>query len=122
MKTRVEIKKRTQSLIQYTDVLENKFNDPAIEPENTSEFFDFVKSETEPIFVLVKEWERLLAEESAQDRMIIPENIILSTKDNMTALIMHSFYKDVRRRRYMEIKRSCLYTFQSVLKELDNES
>lgn len=122
MKTRVEIKKRTQSLIQYTDVLENKFNDPAIEPENTSEFFNFVKSETEPIFVLVKEWERLLAEESAQDRMIIPENIILSTKDNMTALIMHSFYKDVRRRRYMEIKRSCLYTFQSVLKELDNES
>lgn len=122
MKTRVEIKKRTQSLIQYTDILENKFNDPAIEPENTSEFFNFVKSETEPIFVLVKEWERLLAEESAQDRMIIPENIILSTKDNMTALIMHSFYKDVRRRRYMEIKRSCLYTFQSVLKELDNES
>lgn len=121
LQTKIEIKQLTQSLIQYTAVLEQKFNDSMIKPENTSHFFNFVKTETEPIFEIVKQWETLLAEESINRKMIIPENIILSTKDNMTALIMHSFYKDVRRRRYMEIKRSCLYTYQSVLKELDDE-
>ena len=121
LQTKKEIEQLTQSLMQYTAVLEKKFNDTTIKPENTSDFFNYVKTETEPIFALVKKWEALLAEESTNRKMIIPENIILSTNDNMTALIMHSFYKDVRRRRYMEIKRSCLYTYQSVLKELDDE-
>lgn len=121
MQTKIEIKQLTQLLIQYTTVLENKFKDETIEPENTSQFFTFVKGETEPIFKSLNNWEKLIIEENKRGRLIIPEHIILSTKDNMTALIMHSFYKDVRRRRYMEIKRSCIYTYQSVLKELDNE-
>lgn len=118
MQTRDELKQITQSLIQFTDELEKVFKDERIKPENTSEFFNFVKTETEPIFAIVKRWEHLLSEQGAKKMLIIPEQIIDSTHDNITALIMHSYYKDVRRRRYMEIKRSCIYTYQSVLKGL----
>lgn len=111
----------TKSLIQYTDQLERAFNDQTIKPENTPLFFEYVREHTEDVFEQLGKWESLLMTYVNNNRPIIAETMIASTKDNMNALIMHSYYKDVRRRRYMEIKRSCIYVFQAVLKEIVNE-
>lgn len=118
--TREKLKNITKSLTQHTTVLEEIFNDEELTPENTSEFFEYVRTETEGVFAKLKEWENILLELDQAGETVIHENMIHSTKDNMTALIMHSYYKDVRRRRYMEIKRSCIYVYQSILKGLTN--
>jgi len=113
--------KLTYTLIEYVARLESKFNDKTIEARQRDEFFTYVKNNSKEIFAILDEWVNLLSELNEQGNSVINQAIIESTKDNMNALIMHSYYKDVRRRRYMEINRSCIYTYQSVLKELTDE-
>lgn len=119
MNIKEEIKHVTLSLIQYVSILEEKFNDKTIEPENTELFFNYVKEDTKEVFKQLEKWVAILMDQNKKEQPIIPVSIISSTKDNMTALIMHSYYKDVRRRRYMEINRSCIYTLQSVLSTVE---
>ncbi|HZW67752.1 MAG TPA: DUF1798 family protein [Pseudogracilibacillus sp.] len=116
-----QIIKLTNALVEYVAILESKFNDKTIEEGKKDAFFTYVKKETEEMFAQLDEWVDLLSELNEQGDSVINQAIIESTKDNMNALIMHSYYKDVRRRRYMEINRSCIYTYQSVLKELTDE-
>lgn len=120
--TNHNVKLLTHDLISYTSILEKTFTNTSIKPENSRSFFDYVKKDSEPIFNLLQKWETELKEFHQKNQPLITISMMDSTIDNMTALIMHSYYKDVRRRRYMEIKRSCLYTFQSILKEVDDES
>lgn len=119
--TKIHVIEITKKLITYTEELETVFNDVNIKPENTPAFFQFVKEETNSIFSLLDRWIAILENALEKGTPIVQKNIILSTEDNMKALIMHSYYKDVRRRRYMEIQRSCIYIYQLILKELDNE-
>jgi len=111
----------SKQLVNYTVQLEKIFKDSSIQPENNEQFFSFVKKETEDMFKDLETWERLLQYFQAQGNTIIFQPMLESAIDNMKALIMHSYYKDVRRRRYMEIKRSCVYTFRFVLEKIENE-
>lgn len=84
--------------------------------------FNHVKAETEPIFERLEEWEKLVLDKINKRIISFPITMVDSTVDNISAYIMHSFYKDVRKRRYIEIKQSSLYVLRLLLKELNDEN
>lgn len=117
----MKFSKQTKQLEQYLPQLLQIFNENR-PPEriNDQSFFAQVKEETTPIFNLLQEWEK----EAVQFLKVHPiKNIfpqqIASAKENMEALILHSYYVDIRRRQYMEIYRSLQYTLTLILSELE---
>lgn len=115
-----KLQQLTKILIDETEALEKVFHHKKIEPDHSQEFFDFVKENTKEQFNHLDAWLEAIEAYLEDGNKIIHEEMIDSTADNMKALIMHSYYKDVRKRRYMEIKRSCLYVFQAVLKGIED--
>lgn len=91
------------------------------EPSKDKTFFQHVRNETKVLFDMLDEWEKLAEDFVLQRSSGVHLHQIQATKDNMQTLILHSYYKDVRKRRYMEIYKSCKFIFQQVLKELSNE-
>lgn len=91
------------------------------EPSKDKTFFQYVRNETKVLFDMLDEWEKLAEDFVLQRRSGVHLHQIQATKNNMQTLILHSYYKDVRKRRYMEIYKSCKFIFQQVLKELSNE-
>ena len=109
----------TKQLIKALTTLESIYrNDLPV--ERSREFFNKIKPEAEQYLVLLSDWEkqaRLLTQKGVLK--IFPQQID-ATVDNMKALIMHSYYKDVRKRRYIEIKKSCYYIFTESMEELSD--
>lgn len=91
------------------------------EPSKDKTFFQYVKKETESLYDKLDKWEKFATDLIKRGKLVLHLSQIEATKDNMTALIMHSYYKDVRKRRYMDIYKSCQFIFQQLLKELTNE-
>lgn len=120
MTVKKRLKQITTSLIDYVELLEQTFNQNEEVSIQSRSAFEYVKKETEPIFSTLENWEKLTIAEINKGQLMMPITIIESTVDNMKAFIMHSYYKDVRKRRYMEIKRSILYVFRLLLKELND--
>lgn len=89
-------------------------------PENIRDkaFFLQVKEETTPIFELLGEWEEEALLAVQQRQLSLHPQQITSTKENMDLLIMHSYYKDLRKRRYMEYCKSIQYIFDQTIKEM----
>ncbi|MCZ0701892.1 hypothetical protein J2T56_000333 [Natronobacillus azotifigens] len=83
-------------------------------PENKRDpdFFAMAKAETSHLFQLIDTWEEE-ANDLIQKRVITsvhPQQVI-STKENMELLLMHSYYIDVNKKRYMELFQSVFYVF-----------
>lgn len=78
------------------------------------ESFLKVKQETEPIFQLIHLWEETVEKEI--HRLPVFPNQIKNTRDNMELLLMHSYYKDVRKKRFMELYHSIRYVFNQIQK------
>ena len=96
---------RTNQLLTNLDELFDVFNDEQ-EPSKDKAFFHYVERETTPIFETIEEWEELAEQAIRQNKVTLQQAQITSTKDSLKALILHSYYKDVRRRRYMDINKS----------------
>jgi hypothetical protein len=77
-----------------------------------------VKKEVDPVLDIVDAWEseasRLI---QAKEISLLPRQID-ATRENMQAFMMHSFYKDTRKRQFVEIYKSCYYIFSQIIKEL----
>ncbi|MDY0405731.1 DUF1798 family protein [Virgibacillus sp. 179-BFC.A HS] len=70
------------------------------------------------MYQLLEQWEtNALAAVKEKKANVHPQQII-STRENMGLLLMHSFYIDIRKRRYMEIYYSCMYVFDLLAKSL----
>lgn len=106
----------TEQLIHVLDNLKAKFDEGKKTPKDDTYFF-YVKKETDPIFDLLDEWEKTAIELIKQNKLLLHEQQIVATKDNMKALLLHSYYFDVRKRRYMEIYKSIHYIFKQMVKE-----
>src|SRR5699024_5850542 len=118
---------RMRGLIQQTeqlkielDTLKNMYETNAA-PENRKDksFFLKVKSETEPVYKLLTQWENNALEQIKKQNVtnVHPKQIV-STKENIELLLMHSYYIDVRRRRYMELHHSVHYVLNQLLRGL----
>lgn len=110
----------TEKLINHLDILKHHFEQNE-RPVTDKDYFLFVKEETEPIFKTVEKWEEMALYGVKTQKCSLHPQQITSTKENMEALILHSYYIDVRKRRYMEMNKSCHYIFNQLLKEFHHE-
>ncbi|GGA61577.1 YppE family protein [Ornithinibacillus halotolerans] len=84
------------------------------------DFFEMVKNNTDPIYELLAKWEELALSIIKESKISVHPNQIVSTRENMELLLMHSYYIDVRRRRYMELYKSVLYVFDQLLRAVED--
>lgn len=116
----MDINDITLELKQHLNLLQELYenNNP---PENMRDkkFFYKMKEETEPIYELLNHWETLALECIKQNKNVgVHPQQIISTKENMELLIMHSYYHDCRHRRYMELNYSIHYILDQLQREL----
>lgn len=108
----------TKRLIQALPELEETYRND-VKVERSKEFFNDVKEQTMEYFSLLDAWEESAYKLVREGRIDIFPQQIDATKENMQALMMHSYYKDVRKRKYMEIKQACHYIFMQSLEVKD---
>ncbi|GGM23145.1 hypothetical protein GCM10011351_06240 [Paraliobacillus quinghaiensis] len=89
-------------------------------PENKRDkvFFEYVKEKTTPVFQLIEEWEVLASSYVKNREVNVHPQQVVSTKENLDLILMHSYYIDVKRKRYMELYRSVHYVFDLILEDL----
>ncbi|NBJ71475.1 MULTISPECIES: DUF1798 family protein [Clostridia] len=118
----MDIQQQTNILKEHLDHLKQKFeqNDP---PENRKDraLFQKVKEKTTPIYQLLEKWEEESLQLIRERKVNVHPHQIVSTKENMELLLMHSYYIDVRRKRYMELNHSVQYIFDQLLRELNTK-
>ncbi|MGM8211585.1 DUF1798 family protein [Virgibacillus sp. W0430] len=115
----LELKNNTKQLIKELDALKIRY-DNGLKPQdkNDKQFFLYVKKETNPIYLLLEQWQELSLQAIKQRKVNVHPHQIVSTKENMELLLLHSYYIDARRKRYMELNKSCNYIFNQLLNEL----
>src|SRR5699024_12128735 len=101
---------KNKKLIHALDLLEEKYRSET-DVDRSRTYFNKIKPEVETYLKLLEEWGELAHPLSKKGLLAIFPQQIDATIDNMRVLIMHSYYKDVRKRRYMEMKQSCYYVF-----------
>lgn len=113
------LKVQTEQLKQQLSKLKDKFeaNEPPINRQDKS-FFLMVKEETLPVYQLLEVWEETALNVVKERKVNVHPHQISSTRENMELLLMHSYYIDVKRKRYMELHNSILYIFDQLLREM----
>ncbi|WP_017472165.1 DUF1798 family protein [Amphibacillus jilinensis] len=89
-------------------------------PDNKKDrdFFNMVKNETEPLFELIGKWEEL-ALKAVKDREIaVHPQQVQSTRENFELIILHSYYIDIKQKRYMELHQAIDYVCQMIIDTL----
>jgi len=115
----VSLEEKTKKLIFFMNKLRKIFeNDGEPQDMNDHKFFAIVKKETTPIFSLLQEWESdaTFFVSNNDSKVFFPQ--IIATKENIEVLILHSYYKDLRKRLYMERYNSVLYVLENLLSEI----
>ncbi|MGF7014889.1 DUF1798 family protein [Ornithinibacillus bavariensis] len=117
----MELTEYTIQLKKYLQDLKQVFeeNNPP-EDRRDKEFFVMVKKKTSPIYDLLEIWQELALKFIKENKISVHPNQIVSTKENMELLLMHSYYIDVRRRRYMELNQSVLYVLDQLLRAIES--
>jgi spore cortex formation protein SpoVR/YcgB (stage V sporulation) len=116
----MNVNEQTKVLKVHLHSLKQKF-EKGEKPENPKDkaLFSQVKKETAPVFQLLEHWERDVLQLIKTRKVNIHPQQIISTRENMELLLMHSYYLDVRRKRYMELNHSVSYILDQLLAELD---
>ncbi len=84
--------------------------------------FSYVKQQTLPIFKDIDNWKENALEFVKQRSVAVHPQQIESTAENLELLLMHSYYIDVKRKRYMELYQSIVYVFDLLLKDLESNT
>src|SRR5690625_3488570 len=108
----------TNTLISKLEHLKDVFYKQNDSTEDKQVYFQYVKEETTPIFDLLAEWEEEALSFIKERKGYVHFKQIIATKENMELIILHSYYKDIRKRRYMEYHSSCLYVFNQLKEEI----
>ncbi|MFC4022978.1 DUF1798 family protein [Oceanobacillus longus] len=115
----MELSSQTELLKRHLIRLKAIFekNEP---PESTKDknFFLKVKDETMPVYELLEKWEETALKVVKERKANVHPQQITSTKENMELVLMHSYYVDARRKRYMELHNSILYVFDLLLEDI----
>jgi hypothetical protein len=107
-----------QSIIEgiYRDILDAGLaryenGDPVDKKDR--EAFENIREITQPIFKVIDTWEELTLA-TIHELPVMP-NQVQNTKDNMELLLLHSFYHDVKRKRFMELYHSIDYVLKQMM-------
>ncbi|UJL48064.1 DUF1798 family protein [Virgibacillus sp. NKC19-16] len=116
----MELKEQTEALKIQLNRLNDKYENNA-PPENKKDrqLFQKVKEETLPIYELLSTWEEDALKLIKERKINVHPQQITSTRENMELLLMHSYYIDVKRKRFMELNNSIHYIFDQLLREIE---
>ncbi|WP_390361828.1 DUF1798 family protein [Virgibacillus byunsanensis] len=115
----MELQEHTKQLKKYLDVLKDQFeNSDPPESKKNKQFFLHVKEKTDPVYRLLEEWEESALAIVKERKVNVHPQQITSTRENMELLLLHSFYVDVKRKRYMELNHSIHFIFDQLLSDL----
>lgn len=96
--------------------LKEKFlTDQKPENKRDPQFFEMVRKETEPLFDLIHKWEEETLAAIKQRQFHVHPQQIIATKENFELILMHSYYIDVKKQRYMELYQAIQYVFDLLL-------
>lgn len=114
----MELHLQTKLLKEHLDQLQKIYeaNQPPAHM-NDKQFFLEMKECTQPIYDLLEEWEEAALASVKLRKVNVHPHQIVSTKENMELLILHSYYVDARKKRYMELNQSSHYIFDQLLKD-----
>jgi len=117
----MELIQQTAELKQDLDELKVRYeaNNPP-ETMNDTTFFLDMKAATEPIYSRLEEWETAALDVIKNRKINVHPHQIASTRENMELLILHSYYIDARRKRYMELNHSSHFIFDQLQRALTN--
>ena len=89
-------------------------------PENRRDpaFFSFVKQSTDSLFELVNNWYNEATIFVKNREVLVHPQQIESTEENIKLLLLHSYYIDTPKSRYMELYQSVLYVFGLLKKDV----
>ncbi len=87
-------------------------------PERNRTLFEMVKQQVDPVLDTLDAWELEALHMIQTKEISLHPKQVDATCENMKAFLMHSFYKDTRKRKFIEIYKSCTYIFSHILKEL----
>lgn len=115
----MSLEKLTIELYRLLKELRQRFeNSEPPESLRDHAFFNMMKSETEPVYNLLQEWETKSLLFVKEKKLRIHPHQVVSTAENYHLLLMHSYYIDVREKRYMELYYSITYIFDILLEDL----
>ncbi|TFB23998.1 DUF1798 family protein [Filobacillus milosensis] len=77
--------------------------------------FNLMKEETSPIFDKIEQWEQ--DANAIVHKLPLFPNQIKNTKDNLEIMILHSYFHDVRKKRFMELYQSVKYNLNIIMDE-----
>ncbi|UUI38065.1 DUF1798 family protein [Oceanobacillus oncorhynchi] len=118
----MKLSEQTEKLNHHLETLRERFEkSEAPSDRKDRSFFNMVKAETAPIYDLLESWERDASAAVKERKASVHPNQVQSTRENMELLLMHSYYLDVRRKRYMELYTSIRYVFDLLLATLEEE-
>lgn len=110
----------TKQLIAHLEILKDMF---LAAKENQSENlpFEIIQKESTPIFLLIEAWEKSTAALVKERKVNLHPAQVQATTENMEMLLMHSYFRDVRIKKYMETYKSCRYIFEQLLGGIQDE-
>lgn len=119
----MNVTKQTEELKVHLIRLKNRFENTA-PPENRRDrvFFQMVKKETAPIYEALERWEEAALVLVKARKVNVHPQQVTATRENMELILMHSYFMDARRKRYMELHNSASYVFDQIINELDEKN
>lgn len=115
----LELKNSTEQLLTELKHLKLRYESSSKpKDKNDKAFFNFVKEKTMPIYDLLENWERQAMHATQHRTINVHVKQIISTKENMELILLHSYYVDARRKPYMELNQACFYVFNQVLNDI----
>ncbi|RPF55803.1 DUF1798 family protein [Aquisalibacillus elongatus] len=81
--------------------------------------FNQMKEEANPVFDKIERWETD-ANELVHKLPLFP-NQIKNTKDNLEIMVLHSYFNDVRKKRFVELYQSVKYNLDIIMDEFKTE-
>ncbi|MFD1018447.1 DUF1798 family protein [Thalassobacillus hwangdonensis] len=106
----------TNNIRHLIDQLQEKF-DQQQEPVDRKDkaYFEVVKKETAPMFELNDQWLELASEYVKNREVKVHPNQVKSTHENIELLILHSYFFDVKKKRYRELNHSVHYVLDMIV-------
>lgn len=109
----------TEKLLEEVNQCQDRFLSGE-KPEKNRAFFEEIRKEADATFQLLDGWvEQATIVVEQKEIKVLHLQQIEATKENVESLVLHSYYKDTRKRRFIEIYKSCYYIFAQVLNELE---
>lgn len=114
------LRNQTLQIGKHLDQLQDLYeqNNPP-ESLNDKDFFMKMKKETAEIYDLIEAWEENALGFVKDRKVNVHPHQIASTRENIELLLLHSYYVDAKRKRYMELNHSCHYIFDQLLDEIE---